>query len=96
MSFAEVAMHIQSNRFSTRVWLILTTLTIATFSIGEAGLSGKGIMLSLLAIAFIKGQLVANYFMGLRHAGWFWRGIILGYFLVVGGMIAVAYLIGLK
>jgi cytochrome c oxidase subunit 4 len=89
-------MHFQSNRFSTLIWLILTVLTIATFSIGEAGLAGKGIMLSLLAIAFIKGQMVANYFMGLRHAGWFWRGIILAYFLIVGGMIAIAYLIGLK
>jgi cytochrome c oxidase subunit IV len=89
-------MNFQSNRFSTLIWLILTVLTIATFSIGEAGLAGKGIMLSLLAIAFIKGQMVANYFMGLRHAGWFWRGIILGYFLIVGGMIAIAYLIGLK
>ncbi len=78
------------------IWLVLVVLTIITFSIGDAGLAGRGAMLTLIAIAFVKGQMVANYFMGLRHAGWLWRGIILGYFLIVGGMIAVAYLIGLK
>ena len=84
----------QSNRFSTLIWLVLTGLTLLTLGIGEAGLAGRGVMLALLAISFLKGQLVANYFMGLRHAGWLWRGIILGYFVLVGGMIAVAYLIG--
>lgn len=86
----------QSDRFSTSVWLALSALTVATFGIGEAGMAGQGVMLTLLAIAFFKGQMVANYFMGLRHAGWLWRGIILGYFLVVGGLIAIAYLMGLQ
>lgn len=85
-----------SIRFLTKIWIILSLLTIVTFAIGENGLAGRGVMLTLLAIAFIKGQMVANYFMGLRHAGWLWRGIILGYFLVVGGMIAIAYLIALR
>lgn len=78
------------------IWLLLVGLTLATLGIGEAGLAGKGVMLALLAIALIKGQMVANYFMGLRYAGWLWRGIILAYFLLVGGMIAIAYLVGLK
>ncbi len=85
-----------SDRFSTLIWAVLSLLTLATFTIGEAGLAGRGVMLTLLAIAFVKGQMVANYFMGLRHAGWLWRGIILAYFLVVGGMIAIAYLMGLR
>ncbi|HQR51435.1 MAG TPA: cytochrome C oxidase subunit IV family protein [Methylophilaceae bacterium] len=89
-------MHFQSRRFSTMIWLLLVGLTLATLGIGEAGLAGKGVMLALLAIALIKGQMVANYFMGLRYAGWLWRGIILAYFLLVGGMIAIAYLVGLK
>ena len=49
-------------------------------------------MLSVLLISLIKGQLIANYFMGLRHVSWLWRGIILGYFVVVGGMIVIAYM----
>lgn len=82
-----------SNRFLTLIFGILSLLTLVTFAIGETGLAGRGAMLALLGISFAKGQMVANYFMGLRHAGWLWRGIILGYFVVVGGMIAIAYLI---
>jgi len=85
-----------SDRFYTGVWAVLSGLTLVTFSVGETDLSGRGVMLLLITISFAKGQLVANYFMGLRHAGWLWRGIILAYFLVVGGMIVIAYLIGLR
>jgi len=86
----------QSNIFSTTIWLILVALTIATFTIGEAGMSGKNSMLILLAITMIKSQMVANYFMSLRRTSLLWRGIMFGYFVFVGGLIALAYLIGLK
>jgi caa(3)-type oxidase subunit IV len=81
-----------SNRFATLIWLALVILTIITFCIREEVSAGKTVMLSVLLISLIKGQLIANYFMGLRHVSWLWRGIILGYFVVVGGMIAIAYL----
>jgi hypothetical protein len=85
-------MNTQLNRFATVIWLALVVLTIATFLIGEEVTAGKTVMLSVLLISLIKGQLIANYFMGLRHVSWLWRGIILSYFIVVGGMIAIAYL----
>ena len=85
----------QSSLFSTIIWLILVVLTIATFSIGEMGLSGKSTMLTLLAIAMIKSQMVANYFMALRQTRLLWRIIMFGYFVIVGGLIAIAYLMGL-
>lgn len=81
--------------FFTLIWLLLVALTLVTFSIGEAGMHGKWVMLTLLFIALLKGQLVANYFMGLRTVAWGWRAIVLGYFLLVGSLIAVAYLKGL-
>jgi len=86
----------QSNRFSTIIWLILLVLTIATFSIGEAGMSGKNTMLMLLAITMIKSQMVANYLMALRQTKMIWRIIMLAYFVIVGGLIALAYLMGLS
>lgn len=86
----------QSNLFPTVIWLILVALTVATFSIGEVGLSGKNTILLLLAIAMIKSQMVANYFMGLRKTRLLWRSIMFGYFVIVGGLIALAYLTGLK
>ena len=87
---------LQSNPFFTVIWLTLVALTIITFSLGEAGMSGKGVMLTLLAITMIKSQLVANYFMGLRKTRLLWRAIMFGYFVIVGGLIAMAYLMGLK
>lgn len=85
-----------SNLLSTVIWLLLVALTLATFSIGEAGMTGKYVMLTLLAICMIKGQMVANYFMGLRQIRLLWRGIMLGYFVIVGGLIAWAYLLAGK
>ena len=86
----------QSKLFPTTIWLVLVALTIVTFSLGEAGMSGKGVMLTLLAITMIKSQLVANYFMALRKTKFLWRAIMFGYFIIVGGLIAMAYLMGLK
>lgn len=85
-----------SDNFTTAVWLALVALTLITFNIGEAGLAGQGIMLALLLIVLLKGQLVAHYFMGLRQAGIWWRALVLGYLLLVGGLIALAYLIALN
>ncbi|HPN02220.1 MAG: cytochrome C oxidase subunit IV family protein [Methylotenera sp.] len=85
----------QSNLFSTVIWLVLVALTIMTFCLGEAGMTGKGVMLTLLAITMIKSQLVANYFMGLRNTKLLWRAIMLVYFFIVGGLIALAYTIAL-
>lgn len=86
---------LQSNFFSTAIWLLLVALTLLTFSIGEAGMAGQSVMLGLLCIALVKGQMVANYFMGLRHVSIWWRALVLFYFLLVGGLIALAYLMGL-
>ena len=88
--------HRHSITFFTIIWLILVVLTLVSFSIGEAGKTGSLAMLSLLFIALVKGQLVANYFMGLRHVAFGWRAVVLFYFLIVGGLIAVAYIMGIK
>jgi len=84
------------NLFFTIIWLGLVALTVMTFSLGEAGMSGKGVMLTLLAITMIKSQLVVNYFMGLRKTKLLWRAMMFGYFIIVGGLVALAYLMGLK
>jgi len=49
-------------------------------------------MLTMLMISLIKGQLVANFFMGLRSVSWGWRLIMPSYFLLVGSFVALAYL----
>jgi len=80
----------------TLIWLVLMLLTVATYAIGEAGTGGTAMMLTVLGIAVIKVQMVANYFMDLRHTRWLWRGIVLGWLLLVTGLIAIAYLTTIK
>jgi cytochrome c oxidase subunit 4 len=80
----------------TLVWLLLVGLTGVTFAVGEAHLSGLGIVAFVLAMTLLKAQLVAGWFMGLRQAPLLWRLVVGGYLTVVGGGIAVAYLIGLS
>jgi hypothetical protein len=75
---------------------VLIALTIVTYSIGEAGLGGQGVMLAVLAITMLKSQMIAGYFMGLRKTSLLWRAIMGGWLAIVGGMIAVAYLMGIN
>lgn len=82
---------IQPNWFSTMIWLMLVALTLVTFRIGQAGTVGSSAMLAVLLIALVKGQMVANYFMGLRRVHIGWRILILAYFVIIGGLIALAY-----
>lgn len=80
----------------TRIWLALVLLTVITYSIGDAGLGGTPIMLTVLAITFAKTWMIAAYFMGLRKSGLLWRAIMGIYLATVASMIAVAYLIAIK
>lgn len=74
------------------IWITLITLTLLTYFIGESDLVGALPMLTMLTISLIKGQLVANFFMGLRSVSWGWRLIMPSYFLLVGSFVALAYL----
>lgn len=81
-----------SLRFNTWIFLILVALTAMTYAFGEANVAGKTAMLTILLITMIKSQLVAHYFMGLANCKRVWKVIMFGYFIVVGGLIALAYL----
>ena len=80
----------------TRVWLGLLVLTGVTYGIGRMELGGAQIVMLVLIITFIKGEMVAGFFMGLRRTSLLWRAIMASWLLIVGGGIAIAYLIGLK
>lgn len=76
----------------TAVWLFLMALTVVTYAAGWMGITGTGLIISVLIIAIVKAQLVADSFMGLRRVRGFWRPLITGYLLTVGGLIAVAFM----
>lgn len=83
-------------RACTRIWLALIILTCSTYAIGETSWSGTAVMLTVLGTAVIKVEMVASYFMGLRRTRWLWRGIVLGWLILVSSLITIAYLMTVK
>lgn len=87
------------NRSVNTVWLILLAATAVTYWLGESGLSGSAGMAPILAmfgLAFIKGFLVIQDFMALRHAPLLWTRLLVGWLIFVTSMIVLAYYIGLR
>ena len=77
-------------------WVVLAVATALTWELGEHGAAGPAAMAALRAISFVKGRLVVLDFMGLRGVKFFWRALLLGWLLVVAGLIALAYWIALR
>ncbi|MCU0836791.1 MAG: cytochrome C oxidase subunit IV family protein [Chromatiaceae bacterium] len=75
----------------TRVYLVMLGLTLVTFLIGVSGLGGLTLALLVLSFALIKGQMVGDYFMGLKGIEGPWRWVITLWLLLPGGLIAAAF-----
>jgi preprotein translocase subunit SecY len=74
---------------------VLALATVFMWLAGEHTGRGIGAALGLLAIAFIKGRIVIREFMGLRRVKRKWRALMLGWLLLVLGLITFAYWCGI-
>ncbi|HDK38472.1 MAG TPA: O-succinylhomoserine sulfhydrylase [Thiolapillus brandeum] len=77
----------------TRIYLLLMGLTLVTWFIGVQHLSGLQISLIVLGIALLKGQLIGDYFMGLKQVSSFWRWVVTIWLLLPGSLITYAFYI---
>lgn len=77
----------------TWIYLTLVLLTGVTWAIGRVGLGGLGVSLLVLAIALIKGQLIGDWFMGLRAVRGIWRWVIVIWLLIFGGLVGLAFVL---
>ena len=84
----------RADRAAALVWLALVLLTLITYLAGRAGLGGGLVVLLLLLSVTVKGQLLADYFMGLKQVRWPWRGVVSGWLLSVVALIGFAYWLG--
>ena len=75
----------------TFVWVTMMGLTLATYIIGEAGVTGLPIALTVLGFALVKGQMVGDYFMGLKRLRGFWRWPVSLWLFIPGGLITAAF-----
>lgn len=67
-------------------WLGLVLLSIGSVQLGNAG-GGLLLAMAILLAALGKAWLIADGFMHLRHAPLLWRGLLLGWPLVVGALV---------
>ncbi|MGE0081709.1 MAG: cytochrome C oxidase subunit IV family protein [Thiohalomonadaceae bacterium] len=80
---------------ATGIWLVLVVLTLVTWAVGESRLGGPTVAALVLAAAFVKGQLVVDWFMGLRRVRPLWRVLMFAYLLLVCALIGLGYAAGL-
>ena len=76
------------------LWIVLLAATAVTFAIGGLGWAPAHTwsVPLVLALVLLKGVLIAQDFMELRHAPALWRRLVLGWLYVVVGLIAIAWL----
>jgi hypothetical protein len=80
-------------RACTWVWIMMMLLSLATYIIGQQGLSGLRIALLVLAFALLKGQLVSTYFMGLGQVRGLWRWPVTLWLVILGSLISTAFIL---
>lgn len=60
----------------TIVWVLLISLTLLMFLLAQRGLEPQTLAITMLVVAWFKGQLIIDDFMGLRRVAIIWRLII--------------------
>jgi hypothetical protein len=72
-------------------WLILMALTALSFGVAEAGVPGSAALIPVLLATLFKGRIVIDRFMALQGVGGAWRWVVLGWLLLVLGLIGYAF-----
>jgi len=73
------------------IWLRLVSLTLLSYVIGQFHLLESGAIVILLLITLLKGELIIDYFMGLKKVRLLYRLIPLVWLFFVLSLILLAY-----
>ena len=73
------------------IWVVLVILTIFAYLLGYLKYVNASLVAVLLVTTFIKGQLIIDYFMGLKDVSLKYRLIPVIWLFIVISLIAVAY-----
>ena len=90
-----------SVRQATVIWLMLIAATaiaavLGSIELSMAGQTGLWVTFASIVILVIKGQLIVDYFMGLKNVQPMWRILLSAYCLVIGGFVFLAYWLSLS
>ena len=81
-------------KHATFLWLLLlalTALTTQASALADTRLTAGAIVPLVLLATLVKGRVVIDHFMALQHVGGAWRWIVLGWLLLVLGLIGYAF-----
>ena len=84
-------------RWLNAAWVLLLAATAITYVLGEMGLvsqAGGWFLAGLGVLTVIKGVVVIQVFLEMRHAPVLWRWLLLGWLALVIALVALAYLLG--
>nr|WP_321267854.1 cytochrome C oxidase subunit IV family protein [uncultured Sulfurimonas sp.] len=73
------------------IWIVLVLLTIFAYLLGYMKYINTSLVAVLLLTTFIKGELVIDYFMGLKDVAFKYRVIPIAWLVFVISLIASAY-----
>jgi hypothetical protein len=77
----------------TKIWILLLMLTLFAFGLGWLELLSIGSFTLLLFTTYLKGHLIADYFMGLKEIKGKYRFIPTIWLFITLTLIALAYYI---
>lgn len=84
-------------RWLNTAWVLLLVATAITYVLGEMGLvsqAGGWFLVGLCVLTAVKGVVVIQVFLEMRHAPPLWRWLLLGWLALVIALVALAYLLG--
>lgn len=73
------------------IYLLLIALTFVTWYVGVSQLSGLAFAYLVLGLSLFKGFLIGDYYMGLKTVSTGWRWIIVGWLVIPGSLISIAF-----
>ncbi len=82
-----------SSKKLTIIWIILIALTLSSALIGYLELSGLYIVAIVLLTVVIKGQMIIDYYMGLKNVRGFWRYALMGFVFLIPAIIYTGYIL---
>ena len=73
------------------LWLLMVALTLVAFTLASMGYEGAYLVGFVLVTAFIKGQIIIDYFMQLKYSALLWRLIVTFWLMIVLSVIGLLY-----
>ena len=80
----------------TRIWLLLMALSCVTYLVGVSAIDALWASLLVLGFAMLKGQLIGDFYMGLRWVSGFWRWVITLWLIVPGALVTTAFVLAAR